>query len=88
MMHWWYGPGWWGGWVMMIFMMLFWVALIVGLVVLIRWFVVRTPEAPPGGQGGPSAVEILRRRYARGEITREQFEQMLHDLEERAGQTG
>ncbi len=28
------------------------------------------------------AKEILRMRYARGEITKEQFDQMMHDLEE------
>jgi putative membrane protein len=29
---------------------------------------------------GSRAEEILRERYARGEITKEQFDQMLHDL--------
>jgi putative membrane protein len=31
---------------------------------------------------GADAEEILRQRYARGEITKEQFDQMLHDLRE------
>ncbi|MDA4135025.1 MAG: SHOCT domain-containing protein [Thaumarchaeota archaeon] len=31
---------------------------------------------------GNSAVRILRQRYARGEITKEQFRQMLRDLRE------
>ncbi|MGE5222146.1 MAG: SHOCT domain-containing protein [Omnitrophica WOR_2 bacterium] len=31
----------------------------------------------------PSALDVLRTRYARGEITREQYEQMRNDLEER-----
>jgi putative membrane protein len=31
---------------------------------------------------GNSAVRILRQRYARGEITKEQFHQMLRDLRE------
>ncbi|TLY17928.1 MAG: SHOCT domain-containing protein [Thaumarchaeota archaeon] len=30
--------------------------------------------------GGPA--EILKERYARGEITKEQFEQMMRDLEQ------
>ncbi len=36
-----------------------------------------TPPAPPP----QSAVEILKSRYARGEITKEQFEQMRRDVE-------
>ena len=34
------------------------------------------------GTDEPSAEEILRQRYARGEITREQFEQMQQVLDE------
>jgi uncharacterized membrane protein len=37
----------------------------------------------PGGPGGPGAYRperIARLRYARGEITREQFEQIMQDL--------
>lgn len=30
--------------------------------------------------GGDSAMEILRRRYARGELTKEEYETMRHDL--------
>ncbi len=34
-----------------------------------------------GGMGGSlDAEEIIRQRYARGEITKEQFDQMLRDL--------
>jgi len=34
----------------------------------------------PPGPPGESALDILKRRYARGEITREQFEQMRRDV--------
>ncbi|MBI2844776.1 MAG: SHOCT domain-containing protein [Armatimonadetes bacterium] len=61
-------------------MAVFWIAVIAGIVLLIRWFAVRTPEARPAGE--ESAVEILRRRYARGELTREQFQEMRRDIEE------
>jgi len=32
---------------------------------------------------GNEAIRILRERYARGEITKEQFDQTLHDLRQR-----
>jgi putative membrane protein len=35
-----------------------------------------------GRMGYSSAEEILRQRYARGEVTKEQYDQMLRDLRE------
>lgn len=62
------------------------VGVIVGVLLFIFWLVRRlTVEGGPfpsglreGGQ--PSAREILQSRYARGEITREQYQQILADL--------
>jgi putative membrane protein len=34
-----------------------------------------------GGASGPSAREILDRRYARGEITREEYRRLRSDIE-------
>jgi putative membrane protein len=63
------------------------VGLIVGLVLLIAWLWRRVNPggqtfATPQGQVGAVASprEILQTRYARGEITREQYQQMLADL--------
>ncbi|OGL04567.1 MAG: hypothetical protein A3J45_00915 [Candidatus Rokubacteria bacterium RIFCSPHIGHO2_02_FULL_69_13] len=70
--------GWWGVWGlgMMVLGFLFWVAMIVALVLGIRWLVRQgRPEA------GDSALEILRQRYARGEINREEFEAKRKDLQ-------
>lgn len=59
------------------------VAIIVGIVLLIVWAVKRFSggtanwNQPSGNQ---SPREILQARYARGEITREQYQQMLNDL--------
>jgi putative membrane protein len=76
-MMWWpygYGPGWgWmiGGWLMML---VFWALVIIGVVALVRFLNDR------GGQGRPkepeTPLEILRRRYAAGELTKEQFDEM------------
>ena len=70
-MHWGYGMG---GW-----MMLFWVLLAAAVLVLMVWAIVRS-GAQASTPAGASAEDILRERYARGEITREQFDQMLADL--------
>jgi putative membrane protein len=74
-------------WLSMTFMMLgstLWIVLLVALAwALIRWLNQRTPtpQAPymPGNE--PTAIEILRQRYARGEIDATTFEQMRERLE-------
>lgn len=76
------------GWIGGIIMMLFGVLVLVALVLFIRWMVSaggnrhrslshgQFPQGP-----AESAVDILRRRYARGEISREQFDSMRHEVE-------
>jgi putative membrane protein len=63
------------GWLMMV---AFWVLVIAGVVLAVKWATGRcgwsrqdVPEAP---------VDILRRRYAAGELTKEQFETMKRDV--------
>jgi putative membrane protein len=72
------GAGWgWGlgfGW---IFMILFWGLIILGIVALAKWLF----SSAGSGASGKGTLEILKERYARGEITREQYEQMRKDLE-------
>ena len=76
------GPGMMGfGGLMMIPMVLFWGLIIFGLVWLFR-------GAAPGcghyhaehRENSDSAVDILKNRYARGEINREEFETKKRDL--------
>jgi len=71
---------WWDHWPWMFvgFWGLFWVALVVGFVFLVKWI---------AGQGRPGqtpkkddALDILKVRYARGEINKEEFEQKKKDL--------
>ena len=71
------GMGW--GWIGlgMVHMLLFWVLVILGIVVLTRWL-----AGGPRDGVLPSAIDILKARYAKGEITREQFEQMKRDIGE------
>ena len=63
-----------------IIMLLFWGVVILGLVIAVRWFVNRD-KTEDEGTAPQTALEILKRRFARGEITREEFERMKKDLE-------
>ena len=78
------GPGMMGDWGMgsfgMILMMIFWVLVIVGLVFLIKWLVQTTSSGKAPQQTGSRAVEILKERYARGEIDKAEFESKKRDL--------
>ena len=72
-------PMWWGAWGfgMMFMMILFWGLIIVGIVLLIRWLLGQGRERESRSD---SALEILRQRYARGEINKEEFEAKKKDL--------
>lgn len=69
-MHWGYAMG---GWTMLL-----WFVLAVAVVGLLVWAVARS--ATPRGRAGARPEEILRERFARGEISREEFERTLDDL--------
>ena len=71
-----YGMGWFGP----IIMIVFWIAAIVGIVFLIRWLILSTRPAAQGGYRDDSALETLKRRYARSEIDKKEFEEKKRDL--------
>ena len=72
--------GWGMGWFGMIFMWLFWVLVIVGLILLIKWLVQTTRKGTGTPNGGSRALDILKQRYARGEINKEEYEGIKKDL--------
>ena len=72
--------GWGTGWFGMIFMIAFWVLVIAGLIFLIKWFVQATKGEKSGVRGGANALDILKERYARGEIGKDEFENMKRDV--------
>ena len=67
-----WGMGWFGG----IFMMIFWVLVLVGLVLLIKWLIQSTSLVKSDAGNSNRALEILKERYARGEIDTAEFETM------------
>ena len=60
--------------------LLFNALIIVGIVVLVVWAVRRFSATGNHGTCGQTPREIVQARYARGEITREQYQQMLDDV--------
>jgi putative membrane protein len=64
----------------MIFMLLFWVLIIAGIVLAVKWLVEQGRWGGAPASGGESAVDILKKRYARGEIGKEEFEAKKKDL--------
>ncbi len=63
-----------GGWFMMV---LFWVLVILGVVFVVRWV---GQQDKPSSTEKESALEILKKRYARGEISKEEFEEKKKDM--------
>jgi putative membrane protein len=61
-------------------MLIFWALVIGGIVVLVRWLSAKSSaeNVPSGRQGSP--LDILRERYARGEIDKDEFEQKRRDV--------
>jgi len=60
-------------------MLLWWGLVIAAIVLVVRWLITRgTPGGPPAQD---SALAILRERYARGEIGKEEFDARRRDLE-------
>ncbi|MFO7983374.1 MAG: SHOCT domain-containing protein [Desulfuromonadales bacterium] len=72
------------GWGMMgplmwLFMILLWGFAMLGVVCAVRWLVSRNKTGED--QDSPAPLDILKARYARGEISREEFERMKKDME-------
>jgi putative membrane protein len=68
----------WGVWGigMMLMMLIFWGVVIVGIVMGIRWLA----SQGKGPRSTDAALDILRQRYARGDINKEEFEAKKRDL--------
>lgn len=78
-MMWNYGDNsmYWGGFES-IFMIIFWVLIIAGIIYFIKW----SFDQPRGSssQRGNTPLEILKERYAKGEINKQEFDEKKKDL--------
>lgn len=72
--------GWGWAWIAFgwLWMLLFWG----GIIALVIWIVRRLTERSEARIDRPSPLEIAKSRYARGEITREAYEQLRNDLQQ------
>ena len=65
---------------MMLFMLIFWVLIIAGAVALIRWLWIGPGGSISASSGGETAENILKNRYAKGEIDKQELESKLQDI--------
>ena len=71
------GMGWW-----MVFCGILWLLLVVGIIALIAWGISKLvgDKSPAASAEKKDALHIAKERYARGEISKEEFEQIKKDL--------
>jgi putative membrane protein len=76
-----------GGWLGLAMMMFFGVLVIAGIVLVVMWAVRSSGHGHPAAMGGPAhaaghdeAVAIAKRRLASGEITKDQFDELMRSL--------
>ena len=84
-----YGMGtWmWGGWLGVLGIAFFGLLLLVGLVLIVAWLLRHKDGGPvgsgtgaPGGTADDPAMRIARERFARGEISKEELDDILSCL--------
>lgn len=69
------------GWIPMmglglLLMVLFWVLVIAGTIYFVKWLMGQRTATRP-----ESSLDVLKRRYARGEISKQEFEEMRRVLQ-------
>lgn len=77
MMHWMNGGGgyMWFGWI-------FWLILLGVIIWAVVTIINKSQIGTRSSQPSESAMDILKKRFAKGEITKEQYDQMKIDLKE------
>jgi putative membrane protein len=76
------GLGGWGGggygYFGMLPMLLFWILIIAGIILFVRWSMTGGTSGQDGA--GESSLDLLKKRYARGEIGKEEFEAKRREI--------
>lgn len=75
-----FGYGYGAGWLGVILMILFWVLVIVAIVAFVGWLVRQAKITTHNNDNGNQAIDILKERYAKGEINKEEFKAKKKDL--------
>lgn len=70
------GHGWWWG-AGLLHMVLFWGVIIAVIVLLVKWLAADDAESMDSDE---TPLLILKKRFARGEIGKDEYEQMKRDL--------
>jgi putative membrane protein len=73
--HYYWEGGWWGFLILMLIMIFFWGFIIGGVALVVRFIL-----SAGRGRRPPEALEILKQRYAKGEIEKAEFEEKKKDL--------
>jgi putative membrane protein len=68
--------GLWGG----LMMLVFWIVVIVGIFILLKWLIEQTKSSSTHPTEKETALDILKKRYAKGEIGKEEFDEKKKDL--------
>jgi len=80
-MYGWHDQGMGGGWLalMIVAMVIFWVVFVVGVVVVVRHYLHARPAVTPSVSPSPgdAAVSVLKERFAKGEVTEEEYARRL-----------
>jgi uncharacterized membrane protein len=66
----------WGGGFWFMFVAVFWIIVLLALILVVIWLYQKVAEPQKGG----SAFEILKRRFAKGEINKKQYETMKKEI--------
>lgn len=77
-----WGGGWLGMFFGILFMVLLLAAVIGGIALVARWFSAPRYDAQPPQHSGRTPLDILKERYARGEIDKEEFDERRRALSE------
>jgi len=56
-----------------------WSIFLIGVIALVIWFIYKLTKK---GKGSETPINILQKRYAKGEINKKQFEEMKKEMEE------